>query len=88
MDGLLNGDLHRLVQILVVTHKNPVRLGFRPGPFSLEVLANDRLNLDFTVGTLERREVHLAVSLPAVGIAGPDEAALEEHRQVQRRAGL
>src|SRR5882724_3135444 len=88
MDGLLNGDLHRLIQILVVTHEDPVGLRFRPRPFGLQVLAHDWPNLDFLVGTLERRQVYLTVSLPAVGIAGPDQATLEKHRQIQRRTGL
>src|SRR5712664_1234505 len=79
MDGLLHGDFHRLIQILVVTHEDPARL---------QVLAHDWPNLDFLVGTLERREVYLTVSLPAVGIAGPDQATLEKHRQIQRRTGL
>src|SRR6267378_7344595 len=88
MDGLLNGDFHRLIQIFVVTHENPVRLGFRPWPVRLQVLAHDWPNLDFLVGTLERRQVYLTVSLPAVGIAGPDQATLEKHRQIQGRTGL
>src|SRR5882762_1895086 len=56
MDGLLNGDFHRLIQILVITHEDPVRLGFRPWPVRLQVLAHDWPNLDFLVGTLERRQ--------------------------------
>src|SRR6266478_6616078 len=88
MNGLLDGDFHRLIQILVVTHEDPVRLRFRPWPVRLQVLAHDWPNLDFLVGTLEGRQVYLTVSLPAVGIAGPDQATLEKHRQIQRRTGL
>src|SRR5205085_12687583 len=40
MDGLLDGDLHRLIQILVVTHEDPVALRFRPGPIRFQVLAH------------------------------------------------
>ena len=36
----------------------------------------------------ERGEVDLAIALPAMRVAGPDQRALEEHRHEQRRAFL
>ena len=88
VDGLLNGDLHRLIQVLVVAHEDPVGLRFRPRPIGFHLLVHDRLDLDLLVGAFERRQIHLAVSLPAVRIAGPDQAALEKHRQIQGGSGL
>src|SRR3982074_227173 len=68
LDCLLNCDLHRLIQILVITHENPVSPGFRPGPIRFQVLAYDGLNFDLLVGTFERRQIDLTVALPTVGI--------------------
>src|ERR1700756_1150780 len=45
LHGLLDRNLHRLVQVLVVAHEDPVRLGLRPRPLGLQVLAHDGLNL-------------------------------------------
>src|ERR1700722_7879406 len=54
-----------------------------PWPLSFQILAYDRLNFDFLVGALERGEIDLAVALPAVRVAGPDQAAFLEHRKIQ-----
>jgi hypothetical protein len=43
-------------------------------------VAHDGLDLDLLVGALERREIHFAVSLPAVRVARPDQAAFQKHR--------
>src|SRR6478735_1791551 len=74
---------HRLVEVLVEAHEDPVRLRLRTRPFDLEVLAHDGLDADLLVRALERGEVHLAVALAAMRVAGPDERALQEHRDEQ-----
>src|SRR2546430_16505900 len=68
--------------------RDPVGPRFDSRPLELHVLANDRLNDDFLEGALERGEVHLAVPLAAVRVAGPDEPAFQEHREEDGRALL
>src|SRR5215469_4312295 len=67
-DGLLHCDFHRLIQILVVAHEDPVGFRFGPRPLGLQILTHDGLDLDFLVGALERRQVDLAVALAAVRV--------------------
>src|ERR1700733_2543114 len=75
MDGLLDSDLHRLIQILVVAHEDPVCVSFSPWPIRLHILAHDRPNLDLLVGTFKRCEIDLTIALPAMRISGPDQTA-------------
>src|SRR5439155_488112 len=82
------GAHHRPVEVLVEAQHDPVRLRLHARPVELQVLAHDELHHDLAVGALERGEVDLAIALAAVGIARPDEAALEEDRDVDRRALL
>ena len=81
-DGLFHGDFHRPIEVFVIAHENPIRLRFRPGPFGLAALEYDGLNLDFLVGTLQRRKVDFTIALGAVGIASPDQATFEKHGQI------
>src|SRR5271170_2190157 len=88
LDGLLDRDLHRLIQILVETGEYPVGLGLRPGPIGFQILAHDGLNLDLLVCALERREIDLTVALAAVGIAGPDQSAFLKYVQIENGTHL
>src|SRR5438105_8739897 len=72
----------RLLQILVEAHLDPVGLRLDARPGELDVLAHDRLQPDLLVRALEGGEVDLAVALGAVRVARPDQASLEEHRNV------
>src|SRR5205823_6186051 len=63
---------HRLVEVLVESDRDPVGPRLDARPLELHVLAHDRLNQDLLEGALERGEVHFAVALAAVRVAGPD----------------
>src|SRR5262249_443981 len=86
--GLADGVDHRLVEVLVESHGDPVGLRLHPRPLELHVLADDELHRDLAIGALERREVDLAVALPAVRVTGPHEPALQEDGNEDRGAFL
>ena len=86
VDRLADRVGHCLVQVLVEAEEDVMRLRLDARPLQLQVLADDGLDLHFLEGALQRGEVHLAVSLRAVRVAGPDEPALEEDRHEQGAA--
>src|SRR6266851_2311123 len=69
MNGLLDGDLHGLIQVFVESHEDPVRFRLRPWPFRPQILAHDRLDFDFLVRALEGR--HVLVRPCASRMGGP-----------------
>src|SRR6266849_9287917 len=85
---LPGGDLHRLVEILIEAHGDPVGLRLGARPLKLHALVDDGLDLDLLEGALERGEIHLAVPLPAMGVTGPDQSTLEKYRDGDARALL
>ena len=88
IDRLIDRYFHGLIQVFVKAHEDPIGFRFRPGPFCLHVLAHDGLDFDFLVRTFQRGQVDLAVALPAVRIAGPDQASFLKHRKVHGCARL
>src|SRR5437016_2275406 len=85
---LARGVHHRLVEVLVEAGGDPVGARLEARPFELHVLAHDRLQHDLLVGALQAGEAHLAVALAAMRVAGPDQPALDEHRDEDLRTGL
>ncbi len=85
VDGLAHRDLHRLVQVGIEPHHDPMGRRLRPRPCELHVLVQDKLKLAAQAG-LDRGEVDLAVALRRVRVAHGEQRAGGEHRHEQGRA--
>ena len=87
LDRLRLGLRPGLVEIRVEPHRDP---GFR----RLDAREVERLALDdfhreveLLVGGLDRGEIHLAIALSGVRIAGPQQRSRHMDRHIERRAG-
>src|SRR5690348_14251975 len=67
-------------------HGDPVGRRLPARPVQLQVLAHDHLDAPLEV-CLDRRLVHFAIALGSVAVAQLEQRALDEHRDVERRAG-
>src|SRR5579871_6329652 len=87
LDGLAHRRLHRRVEIEVEAERVVVRGIFRARPAhgGAGTLVQDELQRRGE-RLLERAAIDLAVALHAVRIAGVEQRAVVEHRQVERRA--
>src|ERR1700674_3037779 len=79
-------NVERLVEIAVDADRDPRVPGLDARPLELHVLEHFDRDAHLLVGGLERGQVDLAVALGGMGIAGPQQRALDEHRHVERRA--
>ncbi|MPM04507.1 hypothetical protein SDC9_50785 [bioreactor metagenome] len=85
LDHVAHRLAHRLVEILVEAHRDQLVGGFGEGGLDLEVLAHGQAET-----SLERRldggDADLAIPLATMAIAGGEQRARVEHRQIERRA--
>ena len=79
-------NVERLVEIAVDADGDPRVLGLDARPLELHVLEHFDRHAHLLVGGLERREVDLAVALGGMRVAGPQQRALDEDRDVERGA--
>ena len=78
--------VERLVQVLVVAHRDPVGRRFDARPLQRLALEHVHGDVQLFEGRLHRGQIHLAVALAGVGVARPQQGAAHEHGHVQRRA--
>ncbi len=84
--GLALENVERLVEVAVDADRDPRVFRLDARPLELHVLEHFDRHAHLLVGGLERGQVDLAVALRGMGIAGPQQRALDEHRHVERAA--